>query len=93
MSKNIAIIENPLPFMVENYIKKKALQKEFASTKIYMINKDELPHKIFLTFASDELCSQFIQKYNQNKKVKMTSYGRNRILSARSHMILISDCC
>ena len=37
MSKNTAIIENPLAFMVENYIKKKALQNEFSSTKIYMI--------------------------------------------------------
>ena len=50
MSKNIAIIENPLPFMVEGYIKQKALQDEFSTTKIYMVLKDELPHKVFLTF-------------------------------------------
>ena len=64
MSKNIAIIENPLPFMVEGYIKQKALQNEFSSTKIYMVLKDELPHKVFLTFDSDDLCSKFIEKYN-----------------------------
>ena len=65
MIKTVAIIENPLAFMVEVYIKKKALQNEFSSTKVYMIVKDELPHKIFLTFDSDTLCAQFIEKYNQ----------------------------
>ena len=83
MSKNIAIIENPLPFMVENYIKKKALQNEFASTKVYMINKDELPHKIFLTFATDELCSQFIQKYNQNNFDTKIDYKLNIVLNEK----------
>ena len=83
MSKNIAIIENPLPFMVENYIKKKALQNEFSSTKVYMINKNELPHKIFLTFASDELCSQFIQKYNQNNFDSKISYKLNIVLNEK----------
>ena len=50
MSKNIAIIENPLAFIVEDYLKKKLLTDEFSSTKIYMILKNELPYKIFLTF-------------------------------------------
>jgi hypothetical protein len=81
MSKNIAIIENPLPFMVENYIKKKALQSEFSSTKVYMISKDELPHKIFLTFASDELCSKFIQKYNKNNFDPKIDYKLSIVLN------------
>ena len=81
MSKNIAIIENPLPFMVENYIKKKALQSEFSSTKVYMILKDELPHKIFLTFASDELCSKFIQKYNKNNFDPKIDYKLSIVLN------------
>ena len=34
MSKNIAVIENPLPFIVESYIKKQLLKDEFSSTKI-----------------------------------------------------------
>ena len=81
MSKNIAIIENPLPFMVENYIKKKALQSEFSSTKVYMISKDELPHKIFLTFASDELCSKFIQKYHKNNFDPKIDYKLSIVLN------------
>jgi len=81
MSKNIAIIENPLPFMVENYIKKKALQSEFSSTKVYMISKDELPHKIFLAFASDELCSKFIQKYNKNNFDPKIDYKLSIVLN------------
>ena len=83
MSKNTAIIENPLAFMVENYIKKKALQNEFSSTKIYMILKDELPHKIFLTFDSDELCSQFIEKYNQKCFDKNIDYKLNIVLNEK----------
>ena len=65
-NKNIAVITNPLPFMSENYMKKKALKDEYASTKLYLILKDELPYKIFLTFDSDALCASFIEKYSQN---------------------------
>ena len=32
MSKNIAIIQNPLPFMVENYMKNKVLLDDYANT-------------------------------------------------------------
>ena len=64
-NKNIAVITNPLPFMSENYMKKKALKDEYASTKVYFILKDELPYKIFLTFDSDALCASFIEKYSQ----------------------------
>ena len=64
-NKNIAVITNPLPFMSENYMKKKALKDEYASTKVYLILKDELPYKIFLTFDSDALCASFIEKYSQ----------------------------
>ena len=84
MSKNVAIIENPLSFMVEGYIKKKALQNEFSSTKVYMVLKDELPHKIFLTFDSDTLCTQFIEKYNQKSFEPNIDYKLNIVLNEKS---------
>ena len=62
MSKNVAIIQNPLSFMVENYMKNKVLINEFENTKVYLVLKNELPFKIFLTFNSDELCKSFIEK-------------------------------
>ncbi len=65
MSKNVAIIQNPLAFMVENYMKNKVLLNEYENTKVYLVLKNELPHKIFLTFESDDLCKSFIEKYNQ----------------------------
>ena len=65
MSKNIAVINNPLSFISENYLKKKVLINEYANTKVCMVLKDQLPHKIFLTFDSDTLCSSFIEKYSQ----------------------------
>ena len=77
MSKNKAIIQNPLPFMVENYMKNKVLQNEFSNTKVYLVSKEELPYKIFLTFDSDELCKTFIDKYNQKFFEETVGYKLN----------------
>ena len=84
MSKNIAIIQNPFPFMVENYIKKKVLIKEYENTKIYVVSKNELPYKIFLTFETDELCKSFIEKYNQKFFEELVDYKLNIELSDSS---------
>ena len=77
MSKNVAIIQNPLTFMVENYMKNKVLQNEFSNTKLYLVLKNELPYKIFLTFESDELCKSFIDKYNQKFFEETVGYKLN----------------
>ena len=77
MSKNTAIIQNPLTFMVENYMKNKVLLNEYANTKIYLVLKNELPYKIFLTFESDDLCKSFIEKYNQNFFEETVDYKLN----------------
>ena len=77
MSKNIAIIQNPLPFMVENYMKNKVLLDDYANTKLNIVLKNELPHKIFLTFDSDELCKSFIDKYNQKFFEETVDYKLN----------------
>ena len=81
MSKNVAIIQNPLTFMVENYMKNKVLQNEFSNTKLYLVLKNELPYKIFLTFESDELCKSFIDKYNQKFFEETVGYKLNIELS------------
>ena len=65
MSKNVAVIQNPLIFMIDNYMKKKVLLNEYQNTKMVFVLKNELPYKIFLTFDSDEICKSFIDKYNQ----------------------------
>ena len=77
MSKNIAIIQNPLPFMVENYMKNKVLLDDYANTKLNIVLKNELPHKIFLTFESDDLCKSFIDKYNQKFFEETVDYKLN----------------
>ena len=84
MSKNVAIIQNPLTFMVENYMKNKVLQNEFSNTKLYLVLKNELPYKIFLTFESDELCKSFIDKYNQKFFEETVGYKLNIELSVPS---------
>ena len=84
MSKNIAIIENPLTFMVENYLKKYAIKDEFSTTKIYMVLKNELPYKVFLTFDNDTLCAKFIEKYNQKSFESNVDYKSNIVLNEKS---------
>ena len=84
MSKNIAIIENPLTFMVENYLKKYAIKDEFSTTKIYMVLKNELPYKVFLTFDNDTLCAKFIEKYNQKSFESNVDYKLNIVLNEKS---------
>ena len=65
MSKNIAIIQNPLPFMTESYFKNNILKDNYSSVTVEIILKNELAHKIFLTFENDTQCESFISKYNQ----------------------------
>ena len=84
MSKNIAIIENPLTFMVENYLKKYAIKDEFSTTKIYLVLKNELPYKVFLTFDNDTLCAKFIEKYNQKSFESNIDYKLNIVLNEKS---------
>ena len=77
MSKNIAVIQNPLTFMVDNYMKNKVLLNEYEKTKIVSVLKNELPYKIFLTFESDDLCKSFIDKYNQKFFEETVDYKLN----------------
>ena len=70
--------------MVENYMKNKVLQNEFSNTKVYIVLKNELPYKIFLTFESDELCKSFIDKYNQKFFEETVGYKLNIELSVPS---------
>ena len=84
MSKNVAVIQNPIAFMVESYMKEKVLINEFSETKLYEVLKNELPFKIFLTFASDELCKSFIDKYNKKFFEDTVGYQLNIELSDSS---------
>ena len=65
MSKNIAIIQNALPFMTEQYIKTTFLKDNYSSVTSEIILKNELPYKIFLTFQNENQCDSFISQYNQ----------------------------
>ena len=84
MSKNFAVIQNPLAFMNEKYMKNKVLLNEYDKTKINIVFKNELPHKIFLTFDSENLCQSFIEKYNQKFFENSIDYKLNIELSDKS---------
>ena len=58
------LIKNPLPFMTESYIKKKALKGKYSSTKVKSFLKDGIQDKILLLFDKEELTNSFINDYN-----------------------------
>ena len=84
MNEKVAIIQNPLAFMVENYMKNKVLLNEYANTKVYLVLKNQLPYKIFLTFESNDLCKSFIEKYNQKFFDEYIGYKLNIELNSQS---------
>ena len=47
MSKNVAVIQNPLVFMTESYLKNKVLLNEYENTKIVSVLKTNYLIKFF----------------------------------------------
>jgi hypothetical protein len=65
MTSNSILIQNPLPFMIEKFMKKNVLNGKYASGKIQYILKDDLPNKILISFEKENLCESFISDYNE----------------------------
>ena len=64
MSQSSLIIQNPLPFMLESYMKKKVLIGKYASGKIHPIFLDDFLNKLIITFEKEDLINSFINDYN-----------------------------
>ena len=64
MTTNSILIQNPLPFMIESYMKKKVLEGKYSLGKIQFILKDGLPNKILISFEKEDLCDSFIKDFN-----------------------------
>ena len=65
MTNNYILIQNPLPFMIESFMKKKVLKGKYLSGKIQYILKDDLPNKILISFEKEDLCKSFINDFNE----------------------------
>ena len=65
MTSNSIMIQNPLPFMIERFMKKNVLKGKYSSGKIQYILKDNLPNKILISFDQKNLCESFINDYNE----------------------------
>ena len=65
MATNSILITNPLPFMIESFMKKSVLKGKYSSGKIHYILKDDLPNKILISFESENLVESFINDYNE----------------------------
>ena len=64
MSQSSLIIQNPLPFMLESYMKKKVLIGKYTSGKIHPIFLDDFLNKLIITFEKEDLINSFINDYN-----------------------------
>ena len=64
MAQNSLIILNPLPFMLEPYMKKKVLTGKYSSGKITPILLDDLLNRLIISFDKEELANSFINDYN-----------------------------
>ena len=64
MAQNSLIILNPLPFMLEPYMKKKILTSKYSSGKIKPILLDDFLNKLMISFDKEELVDSFISDYN-----------------------------
>ena len=64
MTEHSIIIQNPLPFMIESYMKKKVLDGKYSSGKMKYILKYGLPKLILISFEKEDLQNSFINDYN-----------------------------
>lgn len=63
MSKSAILIQNPLPFMNESFMKKNISKGKYSLGKIQCLLKDDLPNKILIIFDKEDLCESFINEY------------------------------
>ena len=64
MAQNSLIIENPLPFMIESFMKKKVLIDKYSTGKINQIFLNDFLNKLIITFDKEELTNSFMSDYN-----------------------------
>lgn len=63
MSENYVILNNPLIFMNDSYLKK-VLEGKYSTVTYSIISLNEIPAKIFFIFKDNNLCDSFISDYN-----------------------------
>ena len=64
MTEYSIIIQNPLPFMIESYMKKNVLEGKYSSGKMKIILKYDLPKMILISFEKEDLQNSYINDYN-----------------------------
>ena len=58
------VLNNPLIFMTNNYLKKIYLQNKYSKGEVIPIIKNEIPKLIIFKFDDESLIDQFISDYN-----------------------------
>ena len=68
------IIQNPLIFMNETFLKKHALNEEFSEYELKIISQNDIIYKIIISFKTEELQISFIEKFNNSFFLENINY-------------------
>ena len=63
-SLSLIILNNPLIFMDETYLKNVLLKEKYSKGEITSICQNEIPIKIIIQFSEEPLIDEFISQYN-----------------------------
>ena len=77
MSSNslpLILLNNPLIFMDEAYIKKIILKDKFSKGEIFPILQNEIPIKIIIQFSEESLVDEFLSKFNDKPLSEYLNY-------------------
>ena len=74
---SLIILENPLMFMNKEYLKQELLKDKYSKGEIIEIIQNEIPIKIIIKFAEEQLVEDFYSKYNNQPVTDKMNYKLN----------------
>jgi hypothetical protein len=87
MSSNqfpLIILNNPLMFMDEEYLKQKFLTEKYSKGEIISICQNEIPIKMIFKFSEEPLIDQFLSDYNDKQYSAQLNYKLSLTKEAKS---------
>lgn len=75
-SKNLPLIilNNPLIFMDETYLKNQLLKDKYSKGEIVIISQNEIIIKAIIKFSDESLIDQFISDFNEKPLSEQLDY-------------------
>ena len=80
----IIILNNPLIFMTEDYLKNFFIKDKYSKGKIIPIYQNEIPIKIIFIFSEESLIDEFFSEFNDKPFTEQLDYKLSLIKEIRS---------